>query len=259
MTSSSRALIVGIMAVCGRRLTAPQLVRLAGPLGLSATNVKSHLTRLVTEGALERSGPPRGATYEPSAKQMTIIDGIRSRLMQTPDPEWDGTWLMLTLGLPRDRAIRAQMRASLWFDGFRSVGTNVFTRPAWPVPWAKDRASSYLDLSGGICFQGKVISDREGHELARSYDVDGLDAEACLLAKWIETRNKRVGSLRAAFVERMNVGGRVARFIGHDPRLPRAVWGNRHGMEEVVKRFRRFEARVAAKADRFVESVIENG
>ena len=44
-----------VLADCA--LTAAQLIRLAKPLGVSATNVKSHLTRMVADGILEREGP----------------------------------------------------------------------------------------------------------------------------------------------------------------------------------------------------------
>jgi len=254
MITSSRAAIVGILVLANRSLSAPQLVRLAQPLGLSATNVKSHLTRLVKEGALERRGPPRHATYEPSASQRMIIEGISARISETPNPKWDGAWLMLTLRLPKKRVMRARLRASLWFDGFRPLGPNVFTRPAWPSLWAENRAGFYLDLIGGFCIRGKAV--RAEHELAHLYHLNGLHAEGCKLAKWIERRIQRGDSPRAAFVERMKVGGRVAQFIGHDPRLPEAAWGKRRGIAGAVKAFGRFEERLAPKAERFVEEII---
>jgi DNA-binding transcriptional regulator PaaX len=96
-----------------------------------------------------------------------------------------------------------------------------------------------------------------GHDLAGLYDLETLNAEGERLARWIESRIICADSPRAAFIQRMNVGGRVAQFIGHDPRLPSAVWGGRRGMSELIKAFRRFEHRVATKVDRFVETVCE--
>ncbi len=252
MRLPTRSIIVGLLVLAGRRLTAPQVVHLARPLRLSGTNVKSHLTRLVKEGALERRGPARAASYALSASRMRTVEGIRSRIMESPDLSWDGAWLMLALPLPPARAARVQVRASLWFDGFRPVGRDTFVRPAWPPPWVDQRVRFYLDMTGGFCIRGNLVTQ---HDLARSYDLDGLNAEAERLAKWIGNRAMRIGSPRAAFIERMNVGGCVAQFIGHDPRLPRAVWGERRGMSELVRIFRRFDDRVAAQANRFVEAV----
>ena len=85
MALSTRTALFGLFVVAGRRLTTPQVIRLAAPLGVSATNVKSHLTRLVAEGVLERSGPPRQATYWPSARHATVVTRIEERLRDPAD------------------------------------------------------------------------------------------------------------------------------------------------------------------------------
>ena len=110
MNLPSRTIIMGILVLARRSLTAPQIIRLAKPLGLSSSNAKSHLTRLLAEGALKRKGAPRLATYEPSSSHWAVIHCIQARLNENPDPSWDGTWLMLTLRLPADRALRTQRR-----------------------------------------------------------------------------------------------------------------------------------------------------
>src|ERR1041385_35793 len=113
----SRTLIIGIMVLANRPLSAAQLIALAEPLGLSATNVKSHLTRMVREGVLKRQGPARLATYRPADDQMLVVNGIKARLRERRDEAWDGKWLMLTLKLPRHRGERERLTAALWFDG----------------------------------------------------------------------------------------------------------------------------------------------
>src|SRR4051812_21368198 len=82
MPGHSRSIILGILVVAGRELSAAQLIRLAAPLKLSASNVKSHLSRMVAEGSLERSGPARLASYLPSPSQRPVIEGIQARLRQ---------------------------------------------------------------------------------------------------------------------------------------------------------------------------------
>jgi hypothetical protein len=43
------------------------------------------------------------------------------------------------------------------------------------------------------------------------------------------------------------------------PRLPPALWGDRNGIRELVRAFHRFEARIAPKAQRFLDEVIGRG
>src|SRR5947207_9221450 len=230
MSGSSRTIIAGILVLAGRRLSAAQLIRLAAPLGLSATNVKSHLTRMVAEGALEREGPTRLATYGPSADQLLVIEGIQARLKATREEPWDQSWMMLALSYPLGRGNRERLRASLWFDGWRPVDTGVFVRPAWPCPWAEDSARQYATDALGFCVRGAWVA--KPVEFGTLYDLQGLDSEACRLAAWIGRKCISAKSPQAAFVERMKVGARVAQLIGHDPRLPPAIWGTRRGMHE---------------------------
>ena len=57
MKDSTRSLLFGVFVLAGKPLTAAEVIRLVGPLGVSATNAKSHLTRLVAEGALDGVRP----------------------------------------------------------------------------------------------------------------------------------------------------------------------------------------------------------
>ena len=89
---------MGILATAKLELTAAQLVALAAPLGMSATNVKSHLSRMVSEGVLQREGPVRQAMYGPSQSQSYIVESVRQRMRPEPEEPWDSTWLMLRFG-----------------------------------------------------------------------------------------------------------------------------------------------------------------
>ncbi len=248
MQSPARTTIIGILVLANRALTAAQLIRLAEPIGLSASNLKSHLTRMVNEGSLARSGPVRQATYAPSAAQNRVVTGVKARLTEDPKGPWDNTWYMLTFHLPTNRAERERLRASLWFDGFRSVSFDCFVRPAWPEPWAENRTQMYIG-GGAIPIRGEIVAP---HRMENLYDLRGLDSEARRLAAWL--KRQRGGSItpRAAFVRRMEAGGRVARLVGHDPRLPPAIWGRLRGMAEVIREYRKFEKLVSGPAQRFM-------
>ena len=245
---------MGILVTAGRELTAAQLIALAAPLGMSATNVKSHLSRMVSEGVLQREGPTRLAVYQPTQRQKHVIESIRERMQLEAEEHWDSTWLMLTFRLPQNRSQREHVRASLWFDGFRPVDANVFARPAWPLPWAEEQARQYSALLAGTCIRGGIVASPA--DLARFYDLDGLDLEARTLASRI--RNRRVSSVspRKAFAERIRVGGDAVRLIAHDPRLPSAIWGRRRGMRQLAEAFARFEQLIAKPAAAFAQEII---
>ena len=251
MDASGRSILLGLLAVADRPLSAPQLIRLAAPLGVSASNVKSHLSRLVAAGALRRTGPSRRAEYRPSRVQESVMDGIRARLRGTSRERWDGTWLVLVFRSPPRRGARNRLRASLWFDGWRPVADEAVVRPAWPRAWAEGSARRHA----GFWVRGRVAGGPVNP--AGLYDLKGLDLEARRMAAWIRRRTAAAASSRKAFACRMEVGGRVARFIGHDPRLPPEVWGRRRGLRDLAAAFRRFESRVGPPARRFMESAID--
>jgi DNA-binding transcriptional regulator PaaX len=257
---STRTLLFGIFVLAGRRLTATQVIALARPLGISATNVKSHLTRMVAGGALRRFGPPRRAVYWPSPSQATVVEGIHARLEELQEEPWDCTWLMMTLRLPSHRAQRERLQASLWFDGILPLAPSTFIRPAWPQQWALARARQHLAHAPGWCVRGVLLGATDVTQLSTMYDLDSLDRAARRLAhriaQWTSHRRIRKTSPAGAFASRLKIGGLVARLVGHDPRLPASLWGARTGMRDLVRAFRRFDARIAPMAQRFLENVV---
>ncbi len=255
--NSTRTLIFGIFVLANRRLTASQVIALAKPLRISATNVKSHLTRMVNEGALRRSGPVRQAVYWPSQSQSNVIEGINARIFHSRAEPWDLSWLVMLLQMPSNRRQREILRASLWFDGFRPFAPNTFVRPAWPENWALQKTREYLAITRGTSLRGRFISKIEMSNAIASYNLNSLDREATRLATWINTRRIPSHAVNsAAFALRLKVGGLVARLMGHDPRLPPEIWGARTGMSKLVDAFRKFEKRIAPLSQKFLDEVV---
>lgn len=253
---ATRTLLFGIFVAVGRRLTAAQVIRLARPLGISASNVKSHLTRMVADGALRRSGLRRAMDYWPSPDQARVVKGIETRLAHPPRQPWDNTWLLLTLRMPANRTQRARLRATLWFDGFRPWVANSFLRPAWPQPWAQERSREVLARIPGVCVCGTLLGRLDLGRVRAAYGLDALDREARRLARAIDAIKIPFASAAQAFAARLRVGGLVARLVGHDPHLPGALWGGRTGMRDLIRAFARFDARIAPLARRFIAAAL---
>jgi DNA-binding transcriptional regulator PaaX len=252
---STRTLLFGMFVLAGRKLTATEVVELAKPLSLSATNVKSHLTRMVEDGALRRSGPARQAQYWPSGSQTRVVDAIVERLQGNHLEPWDGRWIMLTLKMPATRASRERLKAELWFDGFRPYGPCVFVRPAWPKDWALSRARLHFAEAPGLCICGPPIPPIEIDDVNAMYGLELLDREARRLGRRIAMAKVSMLPAARAFATRIKMSGLVARLVGHDPRLPLTLWGGRTGMRDLIRAFRRFEARTAPISQRFLDSV----
>jgi DNA-binding transcriptional regulator PaaX len=254
---STRSLIVGLFALTGRReLTAAQLVALAGPCGVTATNLKSHLTRMVADGNLLRDERPRASTYRPSERRRRIMDAIDARLRPDPDP-WDGAWLVLLIRLPGGRSERERVRRRLEFDGFRRFGRDAFLRPAWPLPWAIETATAHAGRTAGIQFRADPVDPAERERLAGLYDLDQLHRRARRLARELEHRAARLGSPPRAWAERIALGERVVRLVSEDPFLPAELWGERTGMRELVAVHRRFEKTVTPLTEAFVGEALD--
>jgi DNA-binding transcriptional regulator PaaX len=202
----------------------------------------------------------RLAKYVPSPSQAGLVDGINARLRPETfehDLEiWDGGWLILVLSPPQNRAKREQMHASLWFDGFRAVSgsSETYLRPAWPKQWAIRRARLYP----GTCAYGGLLTPLGESEIDAMYSLDELDREAKALAGWIG-RRKIPGSNAKAFAELLEAGGRVARLIAHDPRLPPELWNKRTGLRELIRSYQEFEKRITPAAQRFVHDSVSAG
>ncbi len=246
---------MGILVTAGRALTASQLVALAAPLGLSATNVKSHLTRMVAEGVLRRQGRTRLATYEATREQARFVDSIRDRLIEDNQAPWDAAWLQLIVPVLPSRSSREQLHSGLWFDGFRAVAPNVYVRPAWPSPWADDVARRYADAVAGICLRGEVLAAPAA--LSGLYDTTALDAEAATLASRIHRKTRANLTAKQAFVERIRIGGEVVQLIAHDQKLPEEVGGSRQGVRALVESFSDFDAAVTEPAEAFVRQIVQ--
>jgi hypothetical protein len=85
-----RSLLVGILVLAKRPLTRPDIIALGYALRLSATNIKSHLTRPSAEGVLIRTGSRRSQRYSLSAGRGRLVERIAASLAEQPEEEWIG-------------------------------------------------------------------------------------------------------------------------------------------------------------------------
>jgi DNA-binding transcriptional regulator PaaX len=253
--NATRARIFGVLVLVGEPVSARELSGLCRPLGISATNVRSHLTRLVAEGALLRTGPRRAHRYAISPQQQEFVDAISRRLEPLSTEVWDGEWLMAAMKPQTNRAERLRLRSSLWFEGFLACGRDTYLRPAWPRAWAVARAKA-LASAAFACVMGPLVGTLRLDQVRKLYRLTLIDTHARRLARRIEALGDRAGGPADAFKDRLTVGGLVVELVSHVPNLPRLLWGDLTGLRDLQSAYVRFEARAVAPAETFVEEIL---
>jgi len=251
MNVATRARMFGVLVLVGKPVSARELVALCRPLGISATNVKSHLTRLVAEGALLRTGPRRAHRYAISPRQQEFVHAISRRLELSPSEPWDGQWLMVAMKPQTHRAERLRLRSRLWFDGFRPCGPDTYLRPAWPRAWAIARAKSLAGATSA-CVIGPLVGTLRLDQVRKLYRLTLIDTQARRLACRIKAIGDRIDDPANAFKARLTVGGLMVELVSHVPNLPSRIWGDLTGLRDLHAAHSHFEARVVAPARAFV-------
>lgn len=248
---ATRTLLFGLFVATGRAgLTAAQLVALAKAVGVTPTNVKSHLSRMVADGSLEGRGDVRRTVYRPTEFRRGVIAAIEQRLALARPP-WDGRWLVVLPARPAERVARARQRLLLHLDGFRPLAHRGYLRPAWPAPWI-DAVVARWQRHGPVV-RGDVLPAADPAALRRLFGVARRDRELRALARWIDHHGK-VKSPRAALAAQLAIGGRVAHLVADDPLLPPTLAPDA-ALTALVVAFRRAQARLAPLARRFVDAV----
>jgi DNA-binding transcriptional regulator PaaX len=254
-SASTRTRIFGVLVLVGKPVSTRELVALCASLGLSATNVKSHLTRLVSEGALFRTGRRRAHRYGISPQRQEIVTAISRRLENGRTEPWDEQWLIVALKPPTDRSDRQRLRRVLWFEGFRPCGLDTYLRPAWPCAWAVERARALASVASA-CVIGELVGTVHLGQVRRLYRLASIDAQARRLVRRIQEIAEGVTDLESAFKAQLTVGGLVVGLVSHIPSLPPEIWGDLPGVRDLQSAYSRFEARTAGRAAAYVDSVV---
>lgn len=255
MDGGTRGRIFGVLVLVGKAVSARELVALCRPLGISATNVKSHLTRLVSEGALLRTGRRRAHRYAIAPQRQRFVQAVSRRLASLPAEPWDEQWLMVAIKPQIQRAERQRLRSRLWFDGFRPCGPDTYLRPAWPRAWAVACAKG-LASAASACVMGPLVGAVRLGQVRKLYRLTLIDMQARRLARRIEAIDDGVADPADVFKDRLTIGGLMVDLVTHVPSLPRQIWGDLTGVQDLQTAYADFEARVAAPSEAFVKEIL---
>jgi phenylacetic acid degradation operon negative regulatory protein len=243
------------------------LIALLEPVGLTATNVRTVLSRMAAKGWLEAEREGRRAYYGLTRRGRGLLEEGASRIYDPPrQDEWDGEWTLLSYSIPEERrALRDRFRVRLSWLGFGSLGNGLWVTPH-DVRHRLARVASELDVSEYLeVFRGAHVSGSDPVRLARQlWDLERLNARyeefvGRHLGPCVELKREGPASVapRAAYEARFRLVHEYRGFPLLDPFLPRPLQPSDWAGECALSLFRHYHDLLAEPADRFVSSLVE--
>lgn len=243
------------------------LIGLLGPLGLSATNVRTVLSRMAAKGWLEAERQGRRSYYALTARGRRLLEEGETRIYRPRgDEEWDGRWTLLAYSIPEERrGSRDRLRVRLEWLGFGSLGNGLWVTPHDVGDRVRELAAElavgeYVEL-----FRGLHLGPSDPASLvAQCWDLDSLNEryEAFVdrhvgAARALEEEGPGSVDPRTAYVRRFNLVHEFREFPLRDPFLPPSLQPQEWAGECARSLFNYYRGLLAEPADRFVEPLVE--
>lgn len=243
------------------------LIELLAPLGMSATNVRTVVSRMAAKGWLVAERDGRRSYYGLTERGRHLLEQGAARIYDPPKQEtWDGEWTLLSYSIPEDRRpLRDRLRARLAWLGLGPLGNGLWVTPHDVRAEVLELAEE-LDVAEYVeVFRGTHVGPSEPTRLVeRMWDLEGLNErydafiqrhlDACLKLKH---EGPESVTPREAFVRRFELVHEYREFPGLDPFLPRPLQPKDWAGECALALLRYYRDLLAEPADRFVESVVK--
>lgn len=242
------------------------LIALLAPLGLSATNVRTVLSRMAGKGWLESEKHGRRSYYSLTERGRRLLEEGETRIYRpVEDAEWDGQWTLVAYSIPEERrSQRDRLRLRLEWLGFGSLGNGLWVSPHD----MRDRVLSMaedLEVAGDVeVFRGDHVGHGSSSDLvSQCWDLETLNRryEAFVgrhLAPCVALKEGReTVDPEEAYVRRFNLVHEYREFPLQDPFLPRKLQSEEWAGECALSLFNYYRGLLAEPADRFVEPLVE--
>lgn len=242
------------------------LIALLEPLGLSATNVRTVLSRMAGKGWLRSQRQGRRGYYSLTDRGRRLLEEGETRIYRPRENEsWDGQWTLVAYSIPEERrAQRDRLRVRLEWLGFGSLGNGLWVSPH-DVAERVEEVAGELGVKGDLeVFRGDHLTPEPPSRLVvRCWDLAALNEEyeafvdrhldACRLL----ADDPGAVAPRDAYVRRFNLVHEFREFPLKDPFLPRALQPEDWAGECALSLFNYYRGLLAEAADRFVEPLVE--
>jgi phenylacetic acid degradation operon negative regulatory protein len=243
----------------GGRAPVAALVRLLAPLGIAAPAVRTAVSRMVRQGWLHPLRLSTGPGYLLTPKAARRLDEAAARIYRTTRIEWDGTFDLIVLEPPAQRAERSRLGANLAFLGYGTIDetTWVATRPA-------EEAEGLLAESG-VRYERFAANHAAGTDGAmalvrRAWDLDELAAAYDRFVhdqRLVVDRVAEHATDEESYSARFQLVHAWRTFLFRDPQLPPALLPARWPGTAAAAFFDRHATRLRPAADRYVDLCLE--
>jgi phenylacetic acid degradation operon negative regulatory protein len=217
----------------GGAVMLPGIFRLLARFGFNERRVRTSVFRLAREGWLKATPVGRRSLYRLTRGGARRFEQAYRRIYAPPGESWDDTWeLVVADGLTPDR--RRALREELGWEGFGTLATGVFMRPA-PLRSTVPRIASALGVERRIVtVRARDDVTLGGGSLAaavpRAWDLAGVATDYRRFLRRFGTvidRFRDAGSgphhPEQCFVVRTLLIHAFRRVLLRDPRLPAAL------------------------------------
>ncbi len=242
------------------------LIALLEPLGLSATNVRTVLSRMARKGWLESEKQGRRSYYSLTPRGRRLLEEGETRIYRPrADEEWDGQWTLLAYSIPEERrSQRDRLRLRLEWLGFGSLGNGLWVSPHDMVERVTAVADD-LGVAGDVeVFRGDHAGGAPSSQLVRHcWNLDGLNERyEAFIARHLSdcvalAEGREEVAPEAAYVRRFNLVHEFREFPLNDPFLPRELQPEDWAGECALSLFNYYRGLLAEPADHFVEPLVE--
>ena len=242
------------------------LIALLEPLGLSATNVRTVLSRMAKKGWLGSEREGRRSYYALTPRGRRLLEEGETRIYRPRESEsWDGQWTLVAYSIPEERrSQRDRLRLRLEWLGFGSLGNGLWISPHDVVARVEEVARELGVTDDVELFRGDHrTSEPPSRLVARCWDLGALNAE---YDAFIDRHLDDCRALaddpasvapREAYVRRFNLVHEYREFPLKDPFLPAALQPESWAGECALSLFNYYRGLLAEAADRFVEPLVE--
>jgi phenylacetic acid degradation operon negative regulatory protein len=252
-----------------RSVRVSALITLAAHFGVTATALRTALSRMTAEGWLEAERAPGDRpAYRLSARGRALIEEGTRRIYERRGA-WNGSWLLVWYSLgERRRRERERLRSELSFLGFGSLGNGVWVSPHD----LRDRVNGLLHEHGMTehvtVIYGALDWPTDAAELvARAWDLEEVgrryDAFATRIHAALREDGERVRTRKLdgadAFRRRFQLTHEFRRFPFVDPDLPTALLPESWVGHRARALFLEYNHLLQAGAERYFAAVAGNG
>ena len=190
--TDSEAIFGFLVSLRARELSVDQLMAFGAPLGITATNLRSSLSRMAAKGLVEARKEGKRAFYSLAPKGQRIGGNVGLHFREPDWSGWDGSWWGAFFSMPEAKERYALQKK---LAAYR-------LRPLYPGFWARPY--------------------REAEGIGEAF---GLEAIAARLAGAAATAEASISRLDAsgaeeAFAQWMRLGHELVNALALDPLLP---------------------------------------